>query len=96
MQTLAEQGLKSARRLLETRLSKKDPVLDQNFKNLGLFRKKFKILGLFWFFLKAKNRPWLVAYTRTPDIRKSPTPPLPQGMWGQTYDSQLSYKWLLW
>ena len=39
----------------ETRLSEKDPFLEQNFKNQDLFRKKFQILDLIFIFGSEKS-----------------------------------------
>ena len=59
----------------ETRLSKKDPVLESNVKNQDLFWSKTSKIGACSGFLKVKNRPQSVAHTRTPDIRKFLPPP---------------------
>ena len=56
----------------ETRLSKRDPVLELNVKNQDLFWSKTSKIGACSGFLELKSRPWSVAHTRIPNINFSP------------------------
>ena len=64
-------------RAFETRLSKKDHVMEYNFKKLGLFWCKTSKFGACSGFLEVKDRPWSLAHIRITDSRKSPPPPPP-------------------
>ena len=46
--------------------------LVKTLKNQGLFWRKSSKFGFCSRFLEVKNRPWLVAHTRIPDISKFP------------------------